>query len=276
MKIACGTVLFRQHPLEKALDIIKSIGFEYVETQSVGPWCPHVNVETDDPIRYAELVKSYGFKGTTALWMRNGQLISNDSVVEWAIRTLEWAKAAGIPVVNTGDGFKKHDMTDEAAMALYRERIEKILEACERLETKIAIEPHGTFSLTGDGLANLMAASDSKWLGVNYDACNIYRASYVESKDDCHRTIKLENKDDEAEVLRRVIGRVVHVHAKDYLAGHCAPLGEGNVKVAECLEILKNAGYSGAVSLETEGDESLEVSTEFARKGYAFLREHLG
>lgn len=275
MKIACGTVLFRQHSLEKALDAIKSCGYEYVETQSVGPWCPHVNVETDDPIRYADLVRSYGFKGTTALWMRNGQLISSDVCVEWAIRTLEWAKAAGIPVVNTGDGFKAEGMTDEDAMKLYEERMEKILEACERLQTHIAIEPHGTFSLTGDGLSRLMSYSDSKWLGINYDACNIFRASYVESKGDQYRKVELEKTEDEVAVLQRVIERVVHVHAKDYKNDHCMALGEGDVKIAECIEALKAAAYTGAVSLETEGDESFEESLIFARKGFAYLNERI-
>lgn len=275
MKIACGTVLFRQHSLEKALDAIKSCGYEYVETQSVGPWCPHVNVENDDPIRYADLVRSYGFKGTTALWMRNGQLISSDVCVEWAIRTLEWAKAAGIPVVNTGDGFKTEDMTDEDAMKLYEERMEKILEACERFQTHIAIEPHGTFSLTGDGLSRLMSISDSKWLGVNYDACNIFRASYVESKGDQYRKVELEKTEDEVAVLRRVVDRVVHMHAKDYKNDHCVSLGEGNVKIAECIQVLKGAGYTGAISLETEGDESFEESLRFAQNGYRYLKERI-
>ena len=273
---ACGTVLFRQYPLERALEAIRQIGFDYVETQSVGPWCPHVDVEKDDPVRYAELVKSYGFKGTTALWMRNGQLIGSNVVVEWAVRTLEWASAAGIPVVNTGDGFKAEGMSDEEAFKLYEERMARILEACERTRTRIAIEPHGTFSLTGDGLARLMAYSTSPWLGVNYDACNIYRASYVENKEgNAARKVQLEKKEDEVAVLRRVVDRVFHVHAKDVRDGHCVALGDGNVDVASCIEVLKQAGYDGAISLETEGDEPFEVSVEYARKGFAYLNAHL-
>ena len=275
MKIACGTVLFRKYQLEKALDIIRKTGFEYVETQSVGPWCPHVDVEKDDPVAYADKVKAYGFLGTTALWMRHGTLLSSDVCVEWAIRTLEWAKAAGIPVVNTGDGFKPKEMTDEEAFKVFRERIFRILEACERLHTCIAIEPHGTFSLTADGLEKLISVSDSPWLGVNFDGCNIHRAGYVESRGDDYSKVENEAKESETEVLRRVIGRVVHVHMKDYLNGHCVPLGEGDVALDAILDMLKGAGYHGAVSLETEGDESLEVSAEFAAKGLSYLKSRL-
>lgn len=49
MKIGCGTVLFRTFELERSLAAIREIGFEYFETQAVGPWCPHVNIEKDDP-----------------------------------------------------------------------------------------------------------------------------------------------------------------------------------------------------------------------------------
>lgn len=271
MKLACGTVLFRQHPLELALETIRECGYEYVETQSVGPWCPHVDVTKDDPVRYAELVRSHGFKGTTALWMRNGNILSCDDWAEWAVRTLEWASAAGIPVVNTGDGFKPEGLSDEDAFKLYADRMLKVLESCERLSTHIAIEPHGTFSLTGDGLARMMAVSESKWLGVNYDGCNIHRAGYVESRGDSHTVRSGERTEDETEVLGRVLGRVVHVHAKDYKDGRCQALGEGDVKLAQCLKMLKDFGYEGAVSLETEGDESFEESREIARKSREWM-----
>ena len=46
IKLGCGTVLFRKFDLERSLDAIRNIGYEYFETQAVGPWCPHVNVET--------------------------------------------------------------------------------------------------------------------------------------------------------------------------------------------------------------------------------------
>ena len=55
MKIGCGTVLFRTFALERSLAAIREIGYEYFETQAVGPWCPHVNVEKDDPLALVRL-----------------------------------------------------------------------------------------------------------------------------------------------------------------------------------------------------------------------------
>ena len=74
MKIGCGTVVFRKFELERALDAIRKIGFEYFETQAVGPWCPHVNVEKDDPEFLVKLKNQFGFKeitGQTPLWHLN-------------------------------------------------------------------------------------------------------------------------------------------------------------------------------------------------------------
>ncbi|MDR3145759.1 MAG: sugar phosphate isomerase/epimerase [Treponema sp.] len=276
MKIACGTVLFRKHSLEKALEAIKIAGYEYVETQAVGPWCPHVTIGRTDPVRYAQMIKEFGFKGTTAIWMPCGTILSNPDSVEMGIRTIEWAKAAGIPVVNTGDGFKPQDMDDEKAFGIFAERMERILEEAEKNRVHIAVEPHGTFSLTGEGLERLMTVSTSPWLGVNYDPCNVYRASYVESRKEQYVTISAEKKDDEAAVLKRIVNRVVHFHAKDVCDNMICPLGTGKVKLAECFALLRKANYDGAVSLETDGDDDFETSLDYAKRGLAFLKMQFG
>ena len=275
MILACGTVLFRQHPLEKALEVIKAAGYEYVETQAVGPWCPYVTIGETDPVKYAELVRNFGFKGTTAIWMPCGTIISNPDSVPMGIKTIEWASAAGIPVVNTGDGYKAPEINDEKAFEIYSERMRKILEAAEKHSVHIAIEPHGTFSLTGEGLRRLMSISDSPWLGINYDACNVYRAAYVESRKEGSVAVSTGKKEDELKVLKSIVNRVVHFHAKDIRENHMCPLGEGDVQLKACFDVLKQAGYDGAVSLETEGDEDLEVSKMFAEKGLVFLKKHL-
>ena len=115
MKIGCGTVLFRKFDLERSLEAIRRIGYEYFETQAVGPWCPHVNIETDDPENLVKLKNKFGFKGITGLWSYNGNIIRPENSVETVSRSIEWAAAAGIPIVHFGDGSKSEDMTDEAA-----------------------------------------------------------------------------------------------------------------------------------------------------------------
>lgn len=274
MKIGCGTVLFRKFELERALRAIREIGYEYFETQAVGPWCPHVNVEQDDPEHLVRLREKYGFKGITGLWTLNGNIISNPNSVASNIRSIEWAAAAGIPVVHTGDGHKPKDMTDEEAYAVLQERLSLILEAAAKYHVTVAIEPHGTFSLTLEGLKRMMALGDPQVLGINYDACNVFRGAYVESGNNASGWQCAEGKDDELTVLKGIADRVVHCHAKDLdPQKNCVAVGSGIVNVKDCVDYLKSIGYQGVVSVETEGGDDFDQIVALAAKSYEYLRE---
>lgn len=271
MKIGCGTVLFRKFELEKGLAAIREIGYEYFETQAVGPWCPHVNVETDDPENLVKLKSKYGFKGITGLWSLNGNIISNPLAVESGIRSIEWAAAAGIPVLHTGDGKKPQDMSDEDAYKVLEEKLSAILEAAKKNNVTVAIEPHGTFSLTSKGLKRILTLGNPDVLAINYDACNIFRASYVESGNGKSGWMCAEGKEDELEVLQQISDRVVHCHAKDMRDGKCVAVGSGIVNVKGCVEHLKSIGYNGVVSVETEGGDDFEQIVKLASDSYRYL-----
>ena len=272
MKIGCGTVLFRNFDLEKSLAAIREIGFEYFETQAVGPWCPHVNVETDDPEDLVKLKNKYGFKEITGLWSLNGNIIANPNAVESGIRSIEWAAAAGIPVLHTGDGKKPKEISDDDAFKTLEEKLGLILEAAKKNGVKVAIEPHGSFSLTGEGLKRILSIGDADVLGINYDACNIFRAGYVESGNNKSGYKTEGSGEDEVSVLRDVVDRVVHCHAKDINAEKkCVAVGDGIVNVKDCVELLKNSGYSGVVSVETEGGDDFDEIVALAAKSYAYL-----
>lgn len=272
MKLGCGTVLFRKFDLERSLDAIRNIGFEYFETQAVGPWCPHVNVEKDDPEKLVKLKNKYGFREITGLWSLNGNIISNDLAVESGIRSIEWAAAAGIPVVHTGDGAKPLAMSDAEAYKVFAEKLAKILEVARKYGVKVAIEPHGTFSLTLDGLKKMMMLGDPAVLGINYDACNIFRAGYVESGNNKSGYKTSGNGEDELFVLKGIADRVVHCHAKDINTEKiCVPVGDGIVNVRACVEHLKSVGYNGVISVETEGGDCFDEVVALAAKSYAYL-----
>lgn len=276
MKIGCGTVLFRKFELERSLAAIREIGFEYFETQAVGPWCPHVNVEKDDPEALVKLKNKYGFREITGLWSLNGNIIANENAVASGIRSVEWAAAAGIPVLHTGDGKKPKDMSDDEAFSVLEEKLSRILEAAKKHGVKVAIEPHGTFSLTGKGLQRILSLGDPQVLGINYDACNIFRAGYVESGNN-RSGYKTEGEgEDELSVLETVADRVVHCHAKDVNeAKTCVAIGEGLVNVKGCVKLLKAKGYNGALSVETEGGDDFDEIVTLAKKSYHSLQAML-
>lgn len=282
MKIGCGTEVFREFPLDRALDAIRQAGYEYFETQAIAPWCPHVDIRRDDPISFADNAKKLGFKGVTALWMPDGSLLTSEKSVESGKIALEWAAAAGIGVVNTGDGFKPDGMTDGSAYTLLRRRLEALLETAERVGVYIAIEPHGSYSLSSAGLVKLMSLVDSPWLGINFDPANIYRARIGENKSPAQevraaheradKAEKEERAEDELDILDKIADRVVHFHAKDMDDnGVCTALGDGEVKLAECIKLLGRYDYCGAVSLETEGGDNFDDCLEIAKGGFEFL-----
>ena len=272
MKLGCGTVLFRKFELERSLEAIRNVGFEYFETQAVGPWCPHVDVEKDDPENLVRLKNKLGFREITGLWSLNGNIIANDRAVESGIRSIEWAAAAGIPVLHTGDGKKPKDMSEGDAYKVFEDKLAQILEAARKYGVTVAIEPHGTFSLTLDGLRKMMALGEPGVLGINYDACNIFRAGYVESGNNKSGYKTSGSGEDELAVLQGIADRVVHCHAKDINADKvCVPVGDGVVNVRGCVEYLKSIGYTGVVSVETEGGDDFDEVVALAAKSYAYL-----
>ncbi len=254
MRIGCGTVCFRKRPFDEAVERIRRAGFEYIEPQATGPWCPHVDVWKDDPQKFRQTIQKAGFKGVSGLWSLHGAIIPNPKSVEGITQTIKWAGEAGIPVVQAGDGRKPDKMSEEDALKILRDRLGEILEVAEKCKVYLCIEPHGTFSLTADGLNKIMALSRSKWLGINYDTANVHRATYVESTAGGYSWTPFGQRQNEVATLKAVINRVVHVHVKDVIGTKCVVLGEGKVNVKDCLKVLKENGYSGVLSLETEGE----------------------
>lgn len=275
MILACGTVLFRKYSLQQALEWIKNAGFDYVEPQATGPFCPHVDVDKDDPAKFASLIRDMGFKGATALWASHGAILADPLAVEYGKKCVEWAAAAGIPEINLGDGFKPNDMSDDEALKLLEESFAAILEVAEKCKTYVAIEPHGTYSLSEVGLIKLLSLSKSPWLGINYDTANIHRASYVETVNGVYLWRSAGAKSDEVKVLKSIVDKVVHVHVKDVLESDCVALGKGEVNVEGCIKVLHAAGYQGALSLETEGNESLESTRAMISQSKRYLQNTL-
>ena len=181
-KIGCGSVVFREYELERVLDAIYSAGYRYFETQATNPWCMHVVVDRDDPVRFADMAKAHGFLGVTSLWTAEGALIpAADSCVDTIERTIKWAAAANIPIVDLGDGYRPDDMSEDDAFKRLSERLLCLIETAEKYDVTLALEPHGSFSLTADGLERILSISSSKHFGINYDCANIRRAGFVET-----------------------------------------------------------------------------------------------
>jgi sugar phosphate isomerase/epimerase len=173
--------------------------------------------------------------------------------VPYVMKSIAWAAQAGCASVDTTDGMHAPEgLTDDEAMEQMRRSYRQILEVAEAHGVAVNIEPHGYFTTRPECMERMLAFSDSPLLGMNFDTGNTYIAGQ-----------------DPVEFLKRFLGRVNHVHIKDVspslaaavrggqtgiAVSHCA-LGDGvNAgNIRECIRILRDAGYSGVLSMECEG-----------------------
>jgi inosose dehydratase len=187
--------------------------------------------------------------------------------VPYILEAIRWAAHAGCPMVDTTDGLQKPpDLTEEEAMGQMRRSYDRILEAAERYGIVVTVETHGYFTADPDRMAEMLAFAASPFLQMTMDTGNVFIAGQ-----------------DPVQFLSRFLNRVGHVHLKDVAPrlsetargketgigmSHCS-IGEGvNARnIRGCLELLRDHGFKGAVSLECEaqGGPVMERSLRWVR-----------
>lgn len=214
---------------------------------------PHVALY-EDPLLLKRKMEGYGVSFTQVdaafpLSGRDGPLRG----VPYVMKSIAWAHQIGCPCVDTTDGLHKPEgLSDAAALDMMKGEYEQILEVAEAHKIIVNIEPHGYFTTQPDMMGKMLAFCDSPYLRLNMDTGNTFIAGQ-----------------DPVAFLRRFIDKVSHVHVKDVseslaaaargnqtgiAVSQCA-IGEGvnadNIK--QCLAILRDSGYAGALSMECEG-----------------------
>jgi len=173
--------------------------------------------------------------------------------VPYVIKAIQWANLMGCPCVDTTDGMHQPEgLTDAEAMEMMKRSYGQIIEVAEAHEITVNIEPHGYFTTRPEMMARMLDFCDSPYLRMNMDTGNTFVAGQ-----------------DPAAFLKRFVKRVSHVHVKDVseslaaavrgnqtgiAVSQCA-IGSGvnAVNIRRCLEILRDNGYDGVLSMECEG-----------------------
>jgi sugar phosphate isomerase/epimerase len=188
--------------------------------------------------------------------------------VPYVMKSIAWANLAGAPCVDTTDGMHKPEgLTDPEALDLMKREYEQIIEVAEAHKIIVNIEPHGYFTTKPDMMEKMLAFCDSPCLRMNMDTGNTYIAGQ-----------------DPVAFLKRFVKKVSHVHVKDVseslarvarggqtgiAVSHCA-IGEGvNAdNIRKCLELLRDNGYKGVLSMECEGQGGpmIERSLKWVRQ----------
>ena len=147
----------------------------------------------------------------------------------------------------------------------------KIVKRCEEYGMQCLYEPQGMFFNGIAGVSGLLRAVREEYAGVGVCA-DLGNSLFVDESP--------------LDVTAALIGDARHVHVKDYLCinppradlkGHLSRggvqlvdcrVGEGDCRLAECLALLKNAGYSGAYSIEIDADD------DTTRRAMDFVRQN--
>ncbi len=234
---------------------------------------PHVALYEDPALLRARMA-SYGvaFSQVDAAYPLSGS-DGPTRGVPYVLKSIPWAAHAGCHHVATTDGLRRPEgLSDEEAMALMKRSYAEIVETAEAYETVVTIELHGYFTTNPDAVGRMLDFVDSPFLRLNFDTGNTFIAGQ-----------------DPVAFLERFADKVAHVHLKDVseslaeaargkdtgiAVSHCA-IGDGvnAPNIRRCLEILRDHGYDGALSLECEGQGGplIERSLDWVRRTLAEL-----
>ncbi len=283
MKIGFHTDAFNSayFSFEKCLEWARDHDLHYIECGVIDgvSWIhglgyqPHVALY-EDPVLLRRKMDSFGVQfsqidAAYPLSGKDGPLRG----VPYVMKAIAWAHLIGCPCVDTTDGLKApSDLTEQEAMDLMRRSYEQILEVAEAHGIIVNIEPHGHFTTKPEFMERMLHFVDSPYLRMNMDTGNTYIAGQ-----------------DPVEFLKLFIDKVSHVHIKDVsesharatrgretgiAISHCA-VGDGvNAdNIRRCLELLRDAGYTGTLSIECEGQSGpmLERSLQWLRRTLAEL-----
>lgn len=243
----------------------KEMGFEGIEFTDLKP---HKDYTLKDQLAYAKEIKAEAEKvGIEIVAYTIGANLyqpteeENASEVERVKGQLDVAAALGAKVF-------RHDVC-------YKEKVNGVLTSFDKMLPTIAknareiseyartlgivtcTENHGFIAQDSDRVEKLFNTVDCDNYGILVDMGNFACAD-----------------EDSAKAVSRLAPYAVHVHAKDFkkrafgepdYAGEayivtrgcnkiCAcAVGDGDIPVAQCVAILKRAGYDGFLSIEFEG-----------------------
>jgi sugar phosphate isomerase/epimerase len=198
----------------------------------------------DDPLRIRRVCEKHGVRPSAL--SAHCPLGKPEISVEYLKQAVRFAAECGAPCVNTDEGPKHPDMTEDEDFLLMKYSLMQVAAVAEPRNILIGIEPHQQYSKTPDGLDRIQGLVDSPVIGINFDTGNSYLAG-----------------EDPIAWLERVRDRLVHVHAKDISVEQSADergkvtgtpvgcaCGEGVIDWKAVIEVCRKAPRDLVLSVE--------------------------
>lgn len=180
-----------------------AIGYDYVEPMvhwgrellSEAGYFHSVSM-LDDPLRIRRACEKAGVRLSGL--STHTPLCKPEISVEYLKQAIRFAAECGAPVVNTDEGPKPNWTSEAEDHTLMRYTLMEASRVAEPRKILIGLEPHQQYSRSPAGLDRIAKLVKSPVIGINFDTGNSYLAG-----------------EDPYRWLTRVIGRLVHLHAKD-------------------------------------------------------------
>ncbi|HRT58397.1 MAG TPA: sugar phosphate isomerase/epimerase [Candidatus Paceibacterota bacterium] len=269
-RIAIGINLefVRHHdkPFEWGVEKAAELGYDYVEPMvhwgrellSEAGYFHSVSM-LDDPYRVKRACEKAGVRLSGL--STHTPLCKPEISVEYLKQAIRFAAECGAPVVNTDEGPKPKWTTVEEDHVLMRYTLMEAAKVAEPRGILIGLEPHQQYSRHPEGLDRIYRLVKSPVIGINFDTGNSYLCGH-----------------DPYQWLNRVVGRLVHLHAKDISIQQsssergkvtgtpvgCA-CGEGVMDWARIIRLCRKAKRDIVLSVECGTVEQAAASIKHLR-----------
>jgi sugar phosphate isomerase/epimerase len=254
-------------PFEWGVAKAAELGYEYVEPMvhwgrellSEAGYFHSVSM-LDDPLRLQRACEKSGVKLSGL--STHTPITKPEIGVEYLKQAIRFAAEAGAPVVNTDEGPKQPWTTEEEDFVLMRYTLMEAAQVAAPRGILIGLEPHQQYSKSPAGLDRIARLVKSPAIGINFDTGNSYLAGH-----------------DPYRWLTHVVGRLVHLHAKDISIQQsgaergkvtgtpvgCA-CGEGVIDWARVVRICRKARRDIVFSVECGTIEQAAASIAHLKK----------
>ena len=198
----------------------------------------------DDPLRIKRACARAGIKLSGL--STHTPLCKPEISVEYLKQAIRFAAECGAPVVNTDEGPKPKWTSEEEDHTLMRYTLMEAAKAAEPRGILIGLEPHQQYSKHPAGLDRIYKLVKSPAIGINFDTGNSYLCGH-----------------DPYQWLARVVGRLVHLHAKDIAPAQSAAergkvtgtpvgcaCGDGVIDWARVIKLCRKAKCDIVLSVE--------------------------
>jgi len=255
VQLGANTVLFGKYDFRTAIEHINRAGYDAAEISAIKGMCEHLRLDAwkHDAADIKSVARDLDLPISA---MEEAALEEHRLMLAY-----EAAAEIGIPVVNVGPGGSKDNPADLGASI---DLLERMAEKAEPFGVTLCVKAHvGAAIWNTPTTLRAISQIDSPAFGIDMDPSHIHRAGEVPK-----------------EALKRVIGRLRHVHIRDCAGPGPSPgapemqaCGRGDIDLLGYMRVLIEAGYNGPVNLEIigAGDYELERCAVIAAESYGFL-----